>query len=159
MDPRFYEPSSLEDGGCSFFKAGERKSYDFMKPIVPALGYPMSLKLRRWGPLNRNGLLFFRELPKEAIWGNQPGHAYGPIEDVDERFFPYLNSTEPLAQNDTLIEEPEPFRLAGLPAFRIARRTRVDNMTIDWLDTPIWLAGIDGQWYSNPYRAFRTRGP
>jgi hypothetical protein len=153
MDPRFYEPASLEDGGCSFFKAGERKSYDFMAPINPALGYPMSLKLRRWGPLNRNGLLFFRELPKEAIWGNQPAHAHGPVEDVDEAFFPYLPSFDAAkrAQNDTLVEEPEAFRLKGLPALKISRRTRVDNMTIDWIDTPLWIAGIDGQWYSNPF--------
>lgn len=67
MDPRYYEPASLEDGGCSFFKAGERKSYDTMKPPKPATDYPMSLKLRRWGPLNRNGLLFFREMGKQEV--------------------------------------------------------------------------------------------
>jgi len=153
MDPRFYESASLEDGGCSFFKAGERKSYDYTKPAKYSTDYPMSLRLRRWGPLNRNGLLFFREMDKTEIWGNQPDNAFADVESIDEAFLPYLEEKPPppANENDTLVEIPTPHGLEGLPSVRVARRVRVNNLTISWLPDPLWISGIDGQWFTNPF--------
>jgi hypothetical protein len=164
MDPRYYEPASLEDGGCSFFKAGERKSYDFTKPPDYPTGYPMSLRLRRWGPLNRNGLLFFREMGKVEIWGDNPSHAYAPIESIPDEFFPYLaeDPVEPTptttAPNATLVTIPNEHSLPGLPALKFSRQTRVGNMTIEWLDSPLWISGIDGQWFTNPFHWYSKIG-
>jgi len=164
MDPRFYEPASLEDGGCSFFKAGERKSYDYTKPPDYANGYPMSLRLRRWGPLNRNGLLFFREMDKVEIWGNQPDHVTGPISEIPDEFFPHLaedpvepvpTTTEP---NATLVTNPVDHFMPGLPSLSFSRQTKVGNLTIEWLDTPLWISGIDGQWFTNPFHWFSKIG-
>ena len=154
MDPRYYEAASLEDGGCSFFKAGERKSFDYTKAPQYATGYPMSLRLRRWGPLNRNGLLFFREMSKQEVWGNQPKHAFAPIEDIDEEFLPYLVegvAPPPKDENDTLVEVPETHFLNGLSNLKVERRTRVNNITYNWLPNSLWISGIDGQWYTNPF--------
>lgn len=59
--------------------------------------------------------------------------------------------TRVMDENDTLVEEPEPFNMPGLPTLQVERRTKVGNLTIDWIKGSLWLAGIDGQWFSNPF--------
>ena len=164
MDPRYYEPASLEDGGCSFFKAGERKSYDFTKPPHYPTGYPMSLRLRRWGPLNRNGLLFFREMDKREIWGDQPQHAFGSLDDIPDEFFPHL-ADDPVsptptitAENSSLVTNPIEHSLPDLPSLTFSRQTKVNNISIEWLDEPLWISGIDGQWFTNPFHWYSKVG-
>ena len=186
MDLRYYEPSSPEDF-CAFMQAGERFSFDINKPRNPALDTPLSLRRRRWGPINRNGLMMFRELSVEEVWGNQPEHIWKDISTVPAKYRankPYILSnssgeydddttlfpTEFLSKHiqqgstiedvqDTLVLRDGPFDLPGLSGLTVRRRTHTHNLTIDWIDNDVlWLAGIDGQWNANPYHWFSKIG-
>jgi hypothetical protein len=180
MDPRFYEPSSLEDGGCAYMNSGMRKSFNASRwPPEPQFDTPMSLRLRRWGAINRNGLLFFKEMSRDDVWGAQPENVYAPSSAVPAAQVdlarggagaasgamggaPALPPPPPplspalLASRDTVVERFEPWE--ALPGLRMRRRTRVGNLTVDWLDGALWIAGIDGQWFSNPYHWFSKIG-
>jgi hypothetical protein len=162
MDPRFYEPGSLEDGGCAYMTSGERKSFNWTRPRNPPTDTPLSLRLRRWGPLNRNGLLFFKELLPEEVLGAQPDHAFLGLDDVPSaqrlRAPPAPEDPRGPLTTDTLVVRDGPFELDGAPGLRVRRRTYTRNMTVDWLDGALWVAGIDGQWFSNPYHWFTKIG-
>ena len=160
MDPRFYEPSSLEDGGCAYMNSGMRKSFNVSRwPPTPSTDTPMSLRLRRWGPLNRNGLLFFKEQTAAEVWGAQPEHVFADAAAVPRAFVgadrgPPADAAK--LTGDTVVERFEAWD--ALPGLRMRRRTRVGNTTVDWLDGALWVAGIDGQWFSNPYHWFSKIG-
>ncbi len=172
MDYRFYEPTALEFSGCSYVNAGAR-AYPADAPRRPGTDIPLPLKHRRWGPSNRNGALVFKELTAREIWGDQPERV---LEAYGEKWRPGAGATthlatgsatrdedhslgpSPLAPDlppgytyDTKVLRHGPFEFPGLPGLRVVMRTEVGNMTISWLDGSVWLAGLDGQWSSNPY--------
>jgi hypothetical protein len=149
MDPRFYEPSSLEDGGCAYMNSGMRKSFNTSRwPPEPQFDTPMSLRLRRWGAINRNGLLLFKEMAKEDLWGAQPEHVFAargavPAAQVGAdrgAGAPVVPPLDPALQasRDTVVERFEAWE--SLPGLRMRRRTRVGNVTVDWLDGALWIA-------------------
>jgi hypothetical protein len=161
MDPRFYEPSSLEDGGCAYMNSGERRSFNTSRwPPKPSIDTPMSLRLRRWGPINRNGLLFFKEVSPKEIWGDQPKNVFGDENAVPKKFQErnLALSSSKETTFDTMVDRFGPFQIPELPGLKIRKRTFVNNVTIDWLDGALWIAGIDGQWFSNPYHWFSKIG-
>lgn len=186
MDTRYYEPSSPEDF-CQFMQAGERSSFDINKPRNPSQDTPLSLRRRRWGPINRNGLMMFRELSVEEVWGTQPENVWKSIDSIDQKYkaspnivkyngsneidddstlFPteflsqYLNQGSSIEDiQDTVILREGPFDVPGLPGLTVRRRTHSHNLTIDWIDDDVlWLAGLDGQWNANPYHWFSKIG-
>ena len=126
----------------------------------------MSLRLRRWGALNRNGLLFFKEMSREDVWGAQPEHVFAARGAVPAAQVgvdrgagaPVVPPLDPALQasRDTVVERFEAWE--SIPGLRLRRRTRVGNLTVDWLDGALWVAGIDGQWFSNPYHWFSKIG-
>ena len=159
MDPRFYEPSSLEDGGCAYMNSGERRSFNTSRwPPQPSIDTPMSLRLRRWGPINRNGLLFFKEVSPKEIWGEQPKHVFGDKLAVPKQYQGRNPVSGDKISFDTIVDRFGPFETPELSGLRIRKRTFVNNVTIDWLDGALWVAGIDGQWFSNPYHWFSKIG-
>lgn len=56
------------------------------------------------------------------------------------------------------VAQEGPFPHERVNGLNIARRTRVGNRTIDWIDGSLWLAGIDGQWWQNPYHWWTKMG-
>lgn len=98
MDYRFYEPTSLEMSGCSYVTAGKR-DYDPESPMQPDVDFPLSLRMRRWGPNNRNGLLLFKEVHPREIYGDQPerilsayGEAYSRTELLGSDTYQHTSS-------------------------------------------------------------------
>lgn len=148
IDARYYEPSSFLDSDCALSKAGARSSYNTSRPISPSTGYAMSLSSRRWGPHGRNGGLTFRERTLSSI---------GVTETVD---MPALRAgwaggagASPLPGR---LLQGGPFMHENVSGLTLAARTSVGGgeaggTTIDWLPGPLWLAGLDGQWASNPF--------
>ena len=163
VDFRYYEPSAMEYSGCAYKFAFER-AYNKTALMLPAVDFPLPLMRRRWGPQNRNGHLYFKEVAPEEVWGppTEAGIASGARDDrehgspgvsgdpvgadpaLGEWLSPSGRYSAPLA-----IAEPfESDYVRGLP---LLRRTVVGNRTIDWLDGSLWLAGIDGQFWQNPF--------
>lgn len=156
--------------------------------------------------MNRNGLLFFREMTPSQVWGSQPQYVvadhssvvpgasfYDPSLDVigegssggdgsGGSGVSTVNAPARLAaekaaadgggsdkpsngksgssgvSEDTMIVKEGPFQVEGVPGLTINRRTRSGNVTVDWIDGALWIAGIDGQWFSNPYHWFSKIG-
>lgn len=182
VDARYYEPGSLEDGGCSYMNTGERKSFNTSAIPNPSQDTPLSLRLRRWGAVYRNGLLLYREMDMANIYGNQPENTFLPIDQIPLQYhheyapsnssssstihthnsltYQHPSHDNPSIINDTLILKNGPFTYPTAPDLILRRRTHSHNITIDWLDDDryLWLAGIDGQWYANPYHWFSKIG-
>ncbi len=179
QDFRYYEPSSHEYGGCMYAYSYDRP-YNASWPIRPATDYPLPLKRRRWGSANRNGGLFFKEVAEHVVWGYNPQRAeaaaafaarmeplkanvrggrgaqqyFGSIpagcsceKDPVTGLLPTCCPLHQTLRNEVFHHE-------DIPDLRLSGRTRVGNLTMDWLDGPLWLAGLDGQWSGNPYHWF-----
>ena len=182
QDFRYYEPSALGVSGCAYSYSFDRP-YNAAAPIAPGTDFPLPLERRRWGPQNRNGLLIFKEVTPEEIWGPiAPSLSIAPRRAVRLRSLPGepddfddddSGSTRSKATFDgspgvngpiaapyhaspsgtyrSSLVQDGPFAHETFDGLRVARRTRVGNRTIDWVDGSLWLAGIDGQYWQNPY--------
>lgn len=169
MDYRYYEPTALEFSGCSYVNAGFR-DYPASAVKTPPIDVSVPLKMRRWGPNNRNGGLTIREFTTREIWGDQPDRilrAYGEddpalLESVETvtagvRNAPADSGRQALPLDDTdlsydtTILRNGPFDFPGLNGFSIKLRTQVGNKTINWVDGSVFITGLDGQWNANPY--------
>jgi hypothetical protein len=156
-DFRYYEPSAMEYSGCAYKHPFER-NYKFELPMSPATDFPLPLGRRRWGPQNRNGHLYFREVTPEEIWGPPVEGSGGPPDRRGEGTpgadgpVPGPHALSPSGRYASTLVTDTPFPFDGnlSSALRIGRRTRVGNRTIDWVDGHLWLAGIDGQFWQNP---------
>jgi hypothetical protein len=120
----------LEYSGCAYGGAVDRK-YDASLPMRPATDFPLPLGRRRWGPQNRNGLLFFKEVtPAEVLGGATP----------------------------PTVLRSGPFQHEAVPGLRLRERTQVGDVTVDWVDGDLWIVGLDGQWDTNPFHWFSKVG-
>jgi hypothetical protein len=187
-DFRYYEPSALDISGCGYGYSSYRP-YNASLPIRPGTDYPLPLTRRRWGAQNRNGHLYFKEVPPEEVWGPPapPAARAGggfPARAPDgrpalwrysqllreERYggnpgvhVPWSALAPPHAFSPSgaygasLVREG-PFEHEDIAGLRVVRRTRVGNRTINWVDGALWLAGIDGQFWQNPYHWWTKMG-
>lgn len=164
QDPRYYEPSSMEDGGCTLARAGERSSYDATQPIDPATGYAMSLAYRRWGPYGRAGGMRFREVKPFILAGSAnpaallAAAAEGSITKAKGLKGVTVSAEGPVAHPVSSVglgpaKDKARLRLSGVTtaAATTAGGEGGEPVTVQWLDHPMWLAGLDGQWKSNPF--------
>ena len=167
QDFRYYEPSALEISGCAYSYTFDRP-YNMSAPRRPASDFPLPLGRRRWGPQNRNGLLYFKEMSPEEIWGAElkssayklppgsPGRAEALRRDLGGKRGRMMVS--PSGSYAAPIERDGPYDSPTVPGFRIAYTTRVGEKSIHWSEGHIWLAGIDGQWWFNPYHWWTKMG-
>ena len=184
-DFRYYETSALEISGCGYGYSSFRP-YNASLPVRPGTDYPLPLTRRRWGAQNRNGHLYFKELPPEEIFGPRApagearsgaaAHRYAKLlREASYGGGPGVNVSwaaqaaaarsgggglhwSPGGAYASVLLREGPFTHEAVPGMRIARRTRVGNRTIDWLEGALWLAGIDGQWWQNPYHWWTKMG-
>ena len=157
-DFRYYEPSAMEYSGCAYKHPFER-AYKYEWPMLPSTDFPLPLARRRWGPQNRNGHLYFKEVSPSEIWGRPADGAGESVSDqrsdgnpgVDGAVDgPFDFSPSKTYVSQLVTDTPFPFDTNLSQALRIGKRTRVGNRTIDWVDGHLWLAGIDGQFWQNP---------
>jgi len=153
-DFRYYEPSAMEYSGCAYTHPFERK-YSYDLPIQPASDFPLPLRRRRWGPQNRNGHLYFKEVTPSEIWGAPTGDAADGRASGNPGITGAVEGPRDVSPSgrwaSTLVTDtPFPFDTGFAKDLRIVKRTRVGNRTIDWVDGHLWLAGIDGQFWQNP---------
>ena len=154
-DFRYYEPSAMEYSGCAYTYPFERQ-YKYEWPMRPASDFPLPLTRRRWGPQNRNGHLYFKEVTPSEIWGapNAPGSADGRAQGspgiTGEVQAPFDVSPSGRWKSTLVNNTRFPFDNNLAKNLTIAKRTRIGNRTIDWVDGHLWLAGIDGQFWQNP---------
>lgn len=153
----------MEYSGCAYKHPFERK-YSYDLPIAPASDFPLPLARRRWGPQNRNGHLYFKEVSPEEIWGAPAANVLNGGSESDQRSVGQPGFDGPVAAPhdrspsgkyvSTLVTD-KTFGFEGSTGNKsytisIGKRTRVGNRTIDWVDGNLWLAGIDGQFWQNP---------
>lgn len=174
VDNRFLEPSSLEWSNCHWAYAVKRpyRGSDVPEEISPS-DHSLPLDIRRWGPLNRNQALIFREISPIDIFGSGEENLLSTVNDDDIKNMGkntrkrYTDNYETLnvegfnAQEIlTMIDHADPFANADIPGMKLRSRYRVPNpeienkdeqITIDWLDGTLWLAALDLQWQDNPY--------
>ncbi len=168
IDPRYYEPGSLADGGCSLLNSGERTSFDTSAAPDPATDYPMTLDYRRWGPLNRNGGLKFREMAPSAVAGPRAKEVLSSMRSNTwtsgtsrhpDREPDWVQSEGPADTGGVTLEKEGPFDHPAAPRMKVLRTTTTsDGITVDWTEGALWLAGIDGQWSTNPFHWFSKIG-
>jgi Glycosyltransferase 61 len=147
MDFRYYEPSSLEISGCVYAYAGSR-TFNHTAPNRYNTDYSLPITRRRWGPNNRLGMLWFKELFPQEVWGERIG-------DISEKSNLFHSPSGSFAA-DILREGP--FEHESVPGLTIKRRVHARNKTVDWIDGSLWLVGIDGQFSMNPYHWWTKMG-
>lgn len=177
-DIRYIETTASDDGGCSFDSKnnGERTSphmqlsdllmnsgsnsndnndeeeNDLLSLLLASVPTDTSLSLRnrRWGPLNR-GPVYYREMTVEDVhYGGDPFHF--SLTDEQRNTFKVTKTLS--SEEDDSTNDIDTDNLHNLPKLRSIRRTESNenNFIIDWIDDPLWIVGLEkGAATVNPY--------
>ena len=121
--------SSWAYSSCRYDRSGDRP-YDWHKPHAPATDHPIDLTHRYMGPNNRREVLLHEVAPIDVF----PDVARG----WDSVFGPGAGGTGP-------------FDHPAVPGLRIQQRhTMQTGVTVDYIDSALWLLAINGQSFTNP---------
>jgi hypothetical protein len=181
VDKRYNEPSSPAFGCADKIKAFSRDplepqllSSTRLKFTNFSLDFPLPLIGRRWGPANRNGGLYFREMSVDRVWGLNPanlakslGIDYETSIDKDSAvegsrivWSRDQTGSESGGRPSDAPELPEGFvRLRSIAP----ESNGLKNPTIDWVDSSLFFVGIDKNDATSPHSSMswksRVVGP
>jgi len=160
VDKRYNEPSSPAFGCADKIKAFGRDPLDpqllsstRLKFTNFSLDFPLPLSGRRWGPANRNGALYFREISVDRVWGSNPKDLAKSL-GID-----YESSDESVSNGEgsrivwtrgqkgegsaSTVDSPSlPEGLVRVSSIA-PDKNGIKQPTIDWVDSSLFFVGLD----------------